>query len=136
MSEQAAALCCHACVFVFACGFNLKVLRFGWLSAPILEISFMLFCCIFSPPLENAIVGAHLVGAFIKEIKDGVFLLRLDSKEFPADSFIDFPRDEEFDLSPRVQLGCRSGFRRISSPGKAVPNSQGCGMFPSLMSLG
>lgn len=90
----------------------------------------------FSPPLENAIVGANLVGAFIKEIKDGVFLLRLDSKEFPADSFIDFPRDEEFDLSPRVQLGCRSGFQRISSPGKAVPNSQGCGMFPSLMSLG
>lgn len=98
------------------------------------------FCCVSSPPhpppLENAIVGESLVGAFIKEIQDGVFLLRLDSKEFLADSVVDFPRDEEFDLSPRVQLGCRSGFRRISPPGKAVPNSQGCGMFPSLMLLG
>lgn len=87
----------------------------------------MLFCCIF-PPLENAIVGENLIGAFIKEIKDGAFLLHLDSKLFLADSFIDFPRDEEFDLSPSVQLGCRSGFRRTSSSGKAVPNSQGCGM--------
>ncbi|KFO85123.1 Thyroglobulin, partial [Buceros rhinoceros silvestris] len=80
--------------------------------------------------IENTIVGENLVGAFIKEIKDGVFLLHLDSKEFLADSVIDFPRDEEFDLSPRVQLGCRSGFRRISSPGKAVPNSRGCVVCP------
>lgn len=94
----------------------------------IMEMSFMLFCCIFFPSLENAVVGENLIGAFIKEIKDGVFLLYLDSKQFLADSVIDFPRDEEFDLSPRVQLGCRSGFRRISSPGKAGPNSQGCGM--------
>ncbi|KAI1243643.1 Thyroglobulin [Lamprotornis superbus] len=78
--------------------------------------------------IENAIVGENLIGAFIKEIKDGVFLLHLDSKQFQADSVIDFPRDEEFDLSPRVQLGCRSGFRRISSSGKAGPNSQGCGV--------
>uniref|UniRef100_A0A8C0UVA3 Thyroglobulin n=1 Tax=Cyanistes caeruleus TaxID=156563 RepID=A0A8C0UVA3_CYACU len=69
--------------------------------------------------IENAIVGENLIGAFINEIKDGVFLLHLDSKQFLADSVIDFPRDEEFDLSPRVQLGCRSGFRRISSPGKS-----------------
>ncbi|KAF1528176.1 Thyroglobulin, partial [Eudyptula minor] len=78
--------------------------------------------------IENAIVGENLIGAFIKEIKDGGFLLHLDSKQFLGDSFIDFPRDEEFDLSPSVQLGCRSGFRRTSSPGKAVQNSQGCGM--------
>lgn len=82
----------------------------------------------FFPPLENAIVGENLIGAFIKEIEDGGFLLHLDSKQFLADSFIDFPRDEEFDLSPSVQLGCRSGFRRTSAPGKAVPNSQGCSM--------
>ncbi|XP_057880895.1 thyroglobulin [Melospiza georgiana] len=80
--------------------------------------------------IENAIVGENLIGAFIKEIKDGVFLLHLDSKQFLADSVIDFPRDEEYDLSPRVQLGCRSGFRRISSPGKAGPNSQGCVVCP------
>lgn len=80
------------------------------------------------PSLENAIVRENLIGAFIKEIKDGGFLLYLDSKQFIADSVVDFPRDEEFDLSPRVQLGCISGFRRISSPGKAGPNSQGCGM--------
>ncbi|NWX34409.1 THYG protein, partial [Notiomystis cincta] len=80
--------------------------------------------------IENAIVGENLIGAFINEVKDGVFLLYLDSKEFLADSVIDFPRDEEFDLSPRVQLGCRSGFRRISSPGKAGPNSQGCVVCP------
>lgn len=80
------------------------------------------------PSLENAIVGENLIGAFIKEIKDGGFLLYLDSKQFTADSVVDFPRDEEFDLSPHVQLGCISGFRRISSPGKAGPNSQGCGM--------
>ncbi|NXE89600.1 THYG protein, partial [Menura novaehollandiae] len=80
--------------------------------------------------IENAVVGENLIGAFMKEIKDGGFLLHLDSKQFLADSLIDFPRDEEFDLSPRVQLGCRSGFRRISSPGKAVPNSQGCVVCP------
>ncbi|NXM74747.1 THYG protein, partial [Serilophus lunatus] len=80
--------------------------------------------------VENAIVGENLIGAFMKEIKDGGFLLHLDSKQFPADSLIDFPWDEEFDLSPRVQLGCRSGFQRISSPGKAVPNSQGCVVCP------
>ncbi|NWW82460.1 THYG protein, partial [Climacteris rufus] len=80
--------------------------------------------------IENAIVGENLIGAFIKEIKDGGFLLHLDSKQFLADSVIDFPRDEEFDLSPRVQLGCRKGFRRISSPGKAGPNSQGCVVCP------
>ncbi|KAK4828578.1 hypothetical protein QYF61_027668 [Mycteria americana] len=80
--------------------------------------------------IENAIVGENLIGAFIKEIKNGSFLLHLDSKQFLGDSFIDFPRDEEFDLSPSVQLGCRSGFRRTSSPGKAVPNSQGCVVCP------
>ncbi|NXH63383.1 THYG protein, partial [Rhabdornis inornatus] len=80
--------------------------------------------------IENAIVGENLIGAFIKEIKDGVFLLHLDSKQFQADSVIDFPRDEDFDLSPRVQLGCRSGFRRISSSGTAGPNSQGCVVCP------
>ncbi|NXG23295.1 THYG protein, partial [Grallaria varia] len=80
--------------------------------------------------IENAIVGENLIGAFIKEIKDGDFLLHLDSKQFLADSLSDFPRDEEFDLSPRVQLGCRSGFRRTSSPGKTAPNSQGCVVCP------
>ncbi|XP_027567838.2 thyroglobulin [Pipra filicauda] len=80
--------------------------------------------------IENAIVGENLIGAFIKEIKDGDFLLHLDSKQFLADSVIDFPRDEAFDLSPRVQLGCRSGFRRISSPGKAVSKLQGCVVCP------
>ncbi|NXJ82569.1 THYG protein, partial [Trogon melanurus] len=80
--------------------------------------------------IENAIVGENLIGAFIKEIKDGAFLLTLDSKQFLGDSFTDFPRDEEFDLSSSVQLGCRSGFRRVSSAGKAVPNSQGCVVCP------
>ncbi|RMC14831.1 hypothetical protein DUI87_07007 [Hirundo rustica rustica] len=80
--------------------------------------------------IENAVVGENLIGAFIKQIKDGDFLLHLDSKQFLADSVVDFPRDEKFDLSPRVQLGCRSGFRRISSPGKAGPDSQGCVVCP------
>ncbi|KFV40071.1 Thyroglobulin, partial [Tyto alba] len=80
--------------------------------------------------IENAIVGENLIGTFIKEIKEGGFLLDLDSKQFLADSFIDFPRDEEFDLSSSVQLGCRSGFRRTSSPGKTIPNSQGCVICP------
>ncbi|PKU39362.1 thyroglobulin [Limosa lapponica baueri] len=80
--------------------------------------------------IESAIVGEKLIGAFIKEIEDGGFVLHLDSKQFLADSFIDFPRDEEFYLSPSVQLGCRSGFRRTSSPGKAAPNSQGCVVCP------
>ncbi|KFR16272.1 Thyroglobulin, partial [Opisthocomus hoazin] len=80
--------------------------------------------------IENAIVGENLIEEFIKEIKEGDFLLHLDSKQFLADSFVDFPRDEEFDLSPSVLLGCRSGFRRISSPQKAVPNSQGCVVCP------
>ncbi|NXN28249.1 THYG protein, partial [Nycticryphes semicollaris] len=80
--------------------------------------------------IENAIVGEKLIGAFVKEIEDGGFVLHLDSKQFLADSFIAFPRDEEFDLSSSVQLGCRSGFRRTSSPGKAVPNSQGCVVCP------
>ncbi|NXI58262.1 THYG protein, partial [Chloroceryle aenea] len=80
--------------------------------------------------IENAIVGQNLIGAFIKEIKDGSFVLHLDSKQFLAGPFTDFPRDEEFDLSPSVQLGCRSGFRRISSAGKTVPNSRGCVVCP------
>ncbi|NXW95018.1 THYG protein, partial [Alopecoenas beccarii] len=80
--------------------------------------------------IENAIVGENLIGAFMQEIKDGRFLLHLDSKQFLADSVIDFPRDEEFDLSPTVQLGCRNGFRRTSSPGKVAPNSQGCVVCP------
>ncbi|NXP73581.1 THYG protein, partial [Ramphastos sulfuratus] len=80
--------------------------------------------------IENAIVGENLIGAFIKEIKDDGFLLHLDSQQFLADSFVDFARDEEFDLSPSVQLGCRSGFRRTSSPGKTAPNSQGCVVCP------
>ncbi|NXA51784.1 THYG protein, partial [Nothocercus julius] len=80
--------------------------------------------------IENAFVGENLIGAFKKQIEEGGFLLRLDSKQFIADSFIDFPRDEEFDLSPRVQLGCRSGFRRTSSPGRTVPNAQGCVVCP------
>ncbi|NWS70344.1 THYG protein, partial [Crotophaga sulcirostris] len=80
--------------------------------------------------IENAFVGEKLIGAFIKVIKDGDFLLHLDSKQFLGDSFIDFPRDEEFDLSPNVQLGCTSGFRRTSSSRKAVPNSQGCVVCP------
>ncbi|NXC46593.1 THYG protein, partial [Penelope pileata] len=81
--------------------------------------------------IENAIVGENLIGAFIKEIEDGRFLLYLDSKQFPADSFTDFPQDEEFDLSPSVQLGCRSGFQRTSSPGKSIPNAQGCVVCPA-----
>ncbi|NXO00111.1 THYG protein, partial [Rhinopomastus cyanomelas] len=80
--------------------------------------------------IENAIVGENLIGAFLKEIKNGGFLLRLDSKNFLADSLVDFPRDEDFDLSPSVQLGCRSGFRRTSSPERTVPNSQGCVVCP------
>lgn len=108
-----------------------------WLSIPILwKCLSCYFVVFFFSSLENAIVGKNLIGAFIKEIKDGVFLLHLDSKQFLADSVIDFPRDEEFDLSPRVKLGCKNGFRRISSPEKAGPNSQGCGMsyfsFPFL----
>lgn len=96
------------------------------LSISLLEISYY-FAVLFLP-LEKAIVGENLIGAFIKEIEDGGFLLYLDSKQFIADSLIDFPRDEEFDLSPGVQLGCRSGFRITSSPGKTIPNAQGCGM--------
>uniref|UniRef100_A0A8B9DLT2 Thyroglobulin n=1 Tax=Anser cygnoides TaxID=8845 RepID=A0A8B9DLT2_ANSCY len=81
--------------------------------------------------IEKAIVGENLIGAFIKEIEDGGFQLYLDSKQFLADSFTDFPRDEEFDLSPSVQLGCRSGFRRTSTPGKTTPNARGCVVCPS-----
>ncbi|NXK44006.1 THYG protein, partial [Chauna torquata] len=81
--------------------------------------------------IENAIAGENLIGTFIKEIEDGGFLLYLDSKQFLADSFVDFPRDEEFDLSPSVQLGCRCGFRRTSSPEKIIPNTQGCVVCPS-----
>ncbi|NXA15845.1 THYG protein, partial [Sapayoa aenigma] len=80
--------------------------------------------------VENAFVGENLIGAFMKEIKDGGFLLHLDSKQFLADSLVDFPWDEEFDLSSRVQLGCRSGFRRTLPTEKAVPNSQGCVVCP------
>ncbi|NXT00229.1 THYG protein, partial [Jacana jacana] len=100
-----------------------------WLSITILESSYCLLVFFFLL-LENAIVGDKLIGAFIKEVRDGGFVLHLDSKQFLADSSVDFSRDEEFDLSPSVQLGCRSGFRRTSSPGKAAPNSQGCVVCP------
>ncbi|XP_067387679.1 thyroglobulin [Emydura macquarii macquarii] len=81
--------------------------------------------------IEKAIVGENLIGRFVALIESGGFVLRLDSRQFPADTSIHFPRDEDFDLSPSVQLGCRSGFRRSSSPGRVIPNSQGCVVCPS-----
>ncbi|XP_074919354.1 thyroglobulin isoform X1 [Chelonoidis abingdonii] len=81
--------------------------------------------------IEKAIVGENLIGRFVTLIESGGFVLHLDSKQFPADMSIRFPRDEDFDLSPSVQLGCRSGFRRSSSLGTAIPNSQGCVVCPS-----
>ncbi|XP_019403055.1 PREDICTED: thyroglobulin [Crocodylus porosus] len=80
--------------------------------------------------IENTIVGDNLIGRFVKLIESGGFLLHLDSKQFPAATSISFLRDEDFDLSPNVQLGCRSGFRRSSSPGTAISNSQGCVVCP------
>ncbi|XP_034615481.1 thyroglobulin, partial [Trachemys scripta elegans] len=81
--------------------------------------------------IEKAIVGENLIGRFVALIESGGFVLHLDSKQFPADTSIRFPRDEDFDLSPSVQLGCRSGFRRSSSLPRAIPNSQGCVVCPS-----
>uniref|UniRef100_A0A8D0GVF9 Thyroglobulin n=1 Tax=Sphenodon punctatus TaxID=8508 RepID=A0A8D0GVF9_SPHPU len=87
-----------------------------------------LLCFIFS--LEKAIVGENLIGRFEALIKGGGFLLHLDSKQFPADTSIRFPRDEDFDTSHSVQLGCRSGFQRIPASGRGTPNSQGCVICP------
>uniref|UniRef100_A0A8D0GXN7 Thyroglobulin n=1 Tax=Sphenodon punctatus TaxID=8508 RepID=A0A8D0GXN7_SPHPU len=70
-----------------------------------LETLNALLCFIFS--LEKAIVGENLIGRFEALIKGGGFLLHLDSKQFPADTSIRFPRDEDFDTSHSVQLGCR-----------------------------
>ncbi|XP_069478248.1 thyroglobulin [Ambystoma mexicanum] len=65
--------------------------------------------------IENAIAGDGLAGRFITLIRSGGYLLNVDSKQFPADVSIDFPRDEEFGLSPMVQLGCMKGFRKLPS---------------------
>uniref|UniRef100_K7FB89 Thyroglobulin n=1 Tax=Pelodiscus sinensis TaxID=13735 RepID=K7FB89_PELSI len=80
--------------------------------------------------IEKAIVGENLIRRFLALIKGGGFVLQLDSKQFPADTSIHFPRDEDFDLSPSVQLGCQSGFRSSSS-GRTIPNSQGCVVCPA-----
>ncbi|XP_074840896.1 thyroglobulin [Carettochelys insculpta] len=81
--------------------------------------------------IEKAMVGENLIGRFVALIEGGGFVLHLDSKQFPADTSIHFPRDEDFDLSPSVQLGCQSGFRRSLSPGRAIPHSQGCVVCPA-----
>ncbi|KAJ6663125.1 hypothetical protein lerEdw1_010718 [Lerista edwardsae] len=78
--------------------------------------------------IEKAMVGEDLIGRFEALIRSGDFVLRLDSKQFQADTSIHFLRDANFNVSPGVYLGCRNGFRKVSVAGGTTPNLQGCGV--------
>ncbi|XP_029443068.1 thyroglobulin [Rhinatrema bivittatum] len=75
--------------------------------------------------IENAIVG-QLVEPFLSLISSGEYLLLLDSKSFPADVAIHFPRDADFGISPEVKLGCVKGFRESSEMQTLVGKARGC----------
>ncbi|XP_053101944.1 thyroglobulin [Hemicordylus capensis] len=80
--------------------------------------------------IEKAMVGENLIGRFEALIRSGGFVLHLDSKQFQADTSIRFLSDGGFNVSPRVQLGCKSGFRRVSAAGGVSPSRQGCVVCP------
>ncbi|XP_062987405.1 thyroglobulin [Elgaria multicarinata webbii] len=80
--------------------------------------------------IEKAMVGENLIGRFEALIRSGGFVLHLDNKQFQADTSFHFTRDGDFDISPEIHLGCKSGFRKVSVTGEATPNSQGCVACP------
>ncbi|XP_076412115.1 thyroglobulin [Peromyscus maniculatus bairdii] len=63
--------------------------------------------------IERAFMGQDLLGRFADLIQNGKFQLHLDSKTFPADTFLYFIQGDSFVTSPRTQLGCLEGFSRV-----------------------
>lgn len=74
-------------------------------------------------------VGENLLGRFEELIKTGGFILHLDNKQFQADTSIRSPGRGDSGMSPKVSLGCKSGFHKVLTTGEVIPNSQGCGMY-------
>ncbi|CAH2285956.1 Hypothetical predicted protein [Pelobates cultripes] len=81
--------------------------------------------------IEAAIVGENLVGRFLSIIRSGNYTLTLDSKLFVADNSADFPRDDDFSLSPEVKLGCKEGFRRLIESSTDSRDLGGCAICPA-----
>ncbi|XP_025021113.1 thyroglobulin, partial [Python bivittatus] len=80
--------------------------------------------------IEKAMAGENLLGRFEELIKSGGFVLHLDNKQFQADTSIRFPGRGDSGTSPKVYLGCKSGFQTVLTTGEVVPNSQGCAVCP------
>ncbi|XP_029141925.1 thyroglobulin-like, partial [Protobothrops mucrosquamatus] len=76
--------------------------------------------------IEKAMVGENLLGRFEELIKTGGFILHLDNKQFQADTSLRSPGRGESGMSPKVSLGCKSGFHKVLITGEVIPNSQGC----------
>ncbi|KAM3840976.1 thyroglobulin [Vipera latastei] len=80
--------------------------------------------------IEKAMVGENLLGRFEELIKTGGFIIHLDNKQFQADTFIRSPGRGDSGMSPKVSLGCESGFHKVLTTGEVIPNSQGCALCP------
>ncbi|XP_033012001.1 thyroglobulin-like [Lacerta agilis] len=76
--------------------------------------------------IERAMVGDNLVGRFEELVKSGGFILQLGPEQFQADTSISFLGNGNFDTSPEVRLGCRSGYRKVFNAGEVAPSLQGC----------
>ncbi|XP_054841882.1 thyroglobulin [Eublepharis macularius] len=79
--------------------------------------------------IEKAMVG-DLIGRFETLVRSGGFVFHLDSKRFQADTSITFLRDVDFNISSRVHVGCKSGFRKALTAEEVAPNSRGCVVCP------
>ncbi|MEE6463075.1 hypothetical protein FKM82_005772 [Ascaphus truei] len=80
--------------------------------------------------IENAMVGENLVGHLISVIRSGNYSLSLDSKQFLADQSVYFPRDENFNASPQVKLGCVEGFQSKRNSQMNMKTFGGCVICP------
>ncbi|XP_022409716.1 thyroglobulin isoform X2 [Delphinapterus leucas] len=80
--------------------------------------------------VEEALVGKDLVGRFADLIQSGKFQLHLNSKTFPADTFIQFLQGDRFGTSPRTQFGCLEGFHQVSATSNASQDPLGCVKCP------
>ncbi|XP_051879425.1 thyroglobulin [Pristis pectinata] len=81
--------------------------------------------------IENALLGNGLIKRFTELINSGNYHLILDSKQFPAEVFTDFPLDQGHNVSPFVQFGCRDGYQKFSAARRDDNNVSGCIVCPA-----
>ncbi|XP_078397371.1 thyroglobulin [Cetorhinus maximus] len=81
--------------------------------------------------IENTLLGEGLIERFTELINSGNYHFTLDSKQFPAEVFTDFPTDQSHDFSPSVHFGCSDGYTRIPDTQKGGHNAGGCVVCPA-----